>query len=91
MTGDHNSKSCKQRLVCRLCFELQPTEMYDYMKTKTNEDHDNVQPRESGTDAIKCALVNGKLEAEVTSMCLVAVWVGPKSSKKMVKTIYTVG
>ena len=60
--------------------------MHDCMKKKTNEDHDNAQPRESGTDAVKCASVNAKLEAEVTSMCIVAVWVGHNSSSKMVKT-----
>ena len=86
MTENHNARSCKQRLVCRECFELHPTGMYDYMKRKTNEDHDNIQPRESGTDTIKCASVNGKLHAQVISMCIVAVWVGHKSSNKMVKT-----
>ena len=30
--------------------------------------------------------MNGKLDAEVISMCIVAVWVGHKSSRKMVKT-----
>ena len=49
---------------------------------KTNEDHDNTQHRESGTDTAKCALVNEKLDAEVISMCIVAVWVGHKSSEK---------
>ena len=53
---------------------------------KTNEDHDNTQHRESGTDTAKCALVNEKLDAEVISMCIVAVWVGHKSSRKMAKT-----
>ena len=81
-TENHNDK----RLVCRLCFELHPTGIHDCMKKKTNEDHDNAQPRESGTDAVKCASVNAKLEAEVTSMCIVAVWVGHNSSSKMVKT-----
>ena len=60
--------------------------MHDYMKKKTNEDHDNAQPRELGTDRVKCASVNGKLEAYVITMCIVAVWVGHKSSRKMVKT-----
>ena len=67
-------------------FELHPTGMHDYMKKKTNEDHDNPQTRKSGTDTVKCASVNGTLEAEVISMCIVAVWVGHKSSRKMVKT-----
>ena len=86
MTENHNAKSCKQRLVCRLCFELHPTGMLDYMKKKTNEDRDSAQPRESGTDVVKCASVNGKLEAVVISICIVAVGVGHKSSSKMVKT-----
>ena len=86
MTENHNAKSCKQQLLCRLCFELHPTGMHDYMKKKTNEDRDNAQPRESGTDAVKCASVNGKLEAEVIRMCIVPVWVCHKSSSKMVKT-----
>ena len=33
-----------------------------YMKKKTNEDHDNTQPRQLGTDTVKCVSVNGKLE-----------------------------
>ena len=86
MTENHNAKSCKQRLVCRLCFELHPTGMHDYMKKKTNEDLGNAQLRESGTDTVKCASLNRKLKAEVISMCIVAVWVGHKSSRKMVKT-----
>ena len=54
MTKNHNAKSCKQRLVCSLCGVFHPTGMYDYMKRKTNEDHDNAQPRTSGTDTVKC-------------------------------------
>ena len=63
--------------------------MHEYMKRKTNEDHDNAQPRELGTETVKYASVNGKRDTEIISMCIVAVWVGHKSSKKMVKT-YTV-
>ena len=55
VTENHNVNSCKQQLVCRLCFELHPTAMHDYMKKKTNEDLDNAQPRESGTGTVKCA------------------------------------
>ena len=62
--------------------------MYDYMKRKTNKDHDKAQPRESGTDTVKCDSVNGKLDAKVLSICIVAVWVGHKSSRKMVKTCW---
>ena len=54
----------------QVMFELHPTGMHDYMKKKTNEDHDNPQTRKSGTDTVKCASVNGTLEAEVISMCL---------------------
>ena len=85
MTENHNAKSCKQRLVCRLSFELHLTGMLDYMKRKINKDHDNTQPRESGTDIVKFTSVNGKRDAEVISMCIVDVWVGHMSSKKMVK------
>ena len=60
--------------------------MHDYMKKETNEDHENAQPRESETDIVKCPSVNEKLDAKVISMCIVAVWVGHKSSRKMVKT-----
>ena len=86
MTENHNANSCKQQLVYRLCFELHPTGMHEYMKRKTNEDHDNVQRRESETDTVKCASVNGKRDVDVISMCIVAAWVGHKSSRKMVKT-----
>ena len=41
MTEKHNAKSCKQPLACRLCFELPQTGMHDYVKKKTNIDHDN--------------------------------------------------
>ena len=56
------------------------------MNRKTNENHDNIQSRELGTDTVKCASVNGKLDAEIISMCIVAVWVGHKSTTKMVMT-----
>ena len=41
MAENHNAKSCKQLLVCGLCFELHPTGMHDYMKRKTNQYHEN--------------------------------------------------
>ena len=37
-------------------------------------------------ESVKCASVNGKLEAEVISMCAVPIWVGHKNSRKMCKT-----
>ena len=37
-------------------------------------------------ESVKCASVNGKLEAEIISSCVVLIWVGHKSSKKMFKT-----
>ena len=55
------------------------------MKRKINKDHDNTQPRELGADIVKFTSVNGKRDAEVISMCIVDVWVGHMSSKKMVK------
>ena len=55
------------------------------MKRKTSEDHDNTRPAKSGTDTIKFTSVNRKLEAEIIVMCIVAAWVGHKSSRKMVK------
>ena len=56
------------------------------MRRKTNEHHGNAQLGKLGTNTVKYASVNEKLEAEVISMCIVAVWVGHKSSRKMVKT-----
>ena len=53
MTEKHNAKSCKQRLVCRLCFELPPDGMHDYTKKKTNIDHDNTQLREQIQSNVK--------------------------------------
>ena len=35
---------------------------------------------------VKCASVNGKLEAEVISMCVIPIWVCQNNSKKMFKT-----
>ena len=70
MTENHTDKSCKQQLVCRLCFALHPTGMHDYMKKKTNEDCDNAQPRKLGADTVNCASVNGKLDQYVHCICL---------------------
>ena len=86
MTENHNTKSCKQRLVCRLCFELHQTEMHSCMKKKSNEDHDNAQLRKSEIDTLKCASVNEKLEAEVINMCIAAILVRHKKSRQIVKT-----
>ena len=58
MTENHNTESCKQRLVCRLCFELHQTGMHSCMKKKSNEDHDNGRLRKSEIDTLKCASVN---------------------------------
>ena len=80
MTKNHNAKSCNQQLVCRLYGELHPTGMHDYIKKKTNEDHDT-QP---GKSRMCCS--DGKLEIEVICMYIVAILVGHKSSRKMVKT-----
>ena len=82
MTENHDVKSCKQRLVCRLCFELHSSGMHDYMKRKTNEDRNNTKPRELGTDTVKCDSVNGKLDTEIINTCIPAVWVGHMSSSK---------
>ena len=78
---NHNVKSCKQRLVCRLCFELCATGIHNYLKRRTNEDHDNAQPGISGTRTVKYASVNRKFKPEFIS--IVAVWVGRKSSRQM--------
>ena len=48
MSGNYNAKSCNHRLVWRLCSEIHPAGMHDYMKKKTIEDHDDAQVRESG-------------------------------------------
>ena len=37
-------------------------------------------------ESVQCAPVNGKLEAEVISICVVPIWVGHKNSTKMFKT-----
>ena len=74
-----------------ISFIKEETRMHDYIIRKTNKDHDNIQPRESRTDTVKCASVNGKLDTEVISMCIVAVWVGHESSKKNDKDICNVG
>ena len=50
---------------------------------KSNKDHDNAQSRKSGTIVVKCASVNGKLEAELISMCIVAIWAGHENSRKI--------
>lgn len=66
----------------QVMFGASPTGMHDQMK-KSNKDHDNAQSRESGTIVVKCASVNGKLEAELISMCIVAIWAGHENSRKI--------
>ena len=57
-----------------------------YLKSITNEDHNNAQSRKSGTDTVKFASVIGIYETNIVSMCIMAVWISCKSSRKMVKT-----
>ena len=45
-------------------------------------ERDSTESKES----VQCAPVNGKLEAEVISICVVPIWVGHKNSTKMFKT-----
>ena len=37
MTSNHNAKTCKQRLLCRICKEYHPTGMHDYVKKASEE------------------------------------------------------
>ena len=83
MTSNHNAKTCKQRLLCRICKEYHPTGMHGYVK-KASEEY--TEYKDGTTDTVKCALVKGKLKTEVRSMCVVPVWVGHRNSRKMVKT-----
>ena len=57
--------------------------MHGYVKKASEECTESIY----GTkDMVKCASVKGKLDTEVTSMCVVPVWVGHRNSRKMVKT-----
>ena len=83
MTTTENAKTCKQRLLCRICKEYHPTGMHGYVKKASEECTESIY----GTkDTVKCASVKGKLDTEVTSMCVVPVWVGHRNSRKMDKT-----
>ena len=79
MTSNHNAKTCKQRLLCRICKEYHPTGMHSYVK-KASEEYTEYK------DAVKCASVKGKPDTEVISMCVVPVWIVHRKSRKMVKT-----
>ena len=47
--------------------------MNDYLKSITNEDHDNAQCRKSGTDTVKFASMIGIYETDIVSICIIAV------------------
>ena len=82
MTSNHNAKTCKQRLLCRICKECHLTGMYGYVK-KASEEY--TKYKDGTKDTVKCASVKEKLGIEVISMCVVPVWVGHRNSRKMVK------
>ena len=82
MTSNHNVKTCKQRLLCRICQEYHPG-MHGYVK-KVSEG--NTDSKDHTKDTVKCVSVKRKLGTEVISMCLAPVWVGHRNSRKMVKT-----
>ena len=52
MTSNHNAKTCKQRLLCRICKEYHPTGMHDYVKKATEK---YTEPKDGTKDAVKCA------------------------------------
>ena len=57
MTSTHNAKTCKQRLLCRICQEYHPTEMHGYVK-KVSEG--NAESKDDTKHAGTCASVIGK-------------------------------
>ena len=83
LTSNHNAKTCKQRLLCRICKEYIPTRMHNYIK-KASEEY--TEHKDGTKDTVKCASVKGKLDTEGISMCVVPVWVGHRNSRKMVIT-----
>ena len=89
MSKNHNAKNCTQRLVCRTCKENHQTGMHEYCVRKCKNGKDGSLTERhfnESKESVKCASVNGKLEAEVISMCVVPIWVGHKNSTKMFKT-----
>ena len=82
MTSNHNAKTCKQRLLYRICKDYHPTRMHGYVK-KGSEEY--TEYKDGTKDTLKCASVKGKLDTEVISICVVPVWVGPRNSRKMVQ------
>ena len=84
MSKNHNAKNCTQRLICRTCKENHPAGVHEYYISKCEAGkYGNLT---ESKESIRCAPVNGKLEAEVTSICVVPIWVGHKNSVKMFKT-----
>ena len=70
MTSNHNAKTCKQRLPCRICKKYHPTGMHGYVKKASEE---NTESKDGTKDTVKRASVKGKLDTEVVSMCVVPV------------------
>ena len=70
MTSNHNAKTCKQRLLCRICKEYHPTGMRGYVKKASEE---CTECKDDIKDTVKCASVKGKVDTEVISMCVVPV------------------
>ena len=89
MSKNHNTKNCTHRLICRTCKENHPTGMHEHYVRKCEDGKDGSLTKRHSSESkesVKCASVNGKLEAEVISMCVVPIWVGHKNSAKIFKT-----
>ena len=74
MSKNHNAKNCTQRLICITFKENHPTGMNEYYVRKCEARKDgSLTERHSSEskESVKCAPVNGKLEAEVSSICVV--------------------
>ena len=79
MSKNHNAKNCTRRLICRNCKEYNPTGMHEYYVRKCEDGKDGSLTERHSSESkksVKCASVNGNLEAEVMSMCVAPIWVG---------------
>ena len=82
ITSNHNFKTCKQRLLCRICKEYHPTGIHDCVKKFFEE---NTESEDRTKDTVKLATVKGEFDTEVISMCVVPIWVGHRNSRKLIK------
>ena len=91
MNKNRKVENCTQILICRTRKENLPTGMHEYFLKKCEDGSLAERHSIESKEYIKCASVNGKLEAEVISMCVVPIWVGHKNSTKMSKTCAMLG